>query len=82
MGLCLIELYIIICIGGLNVTGKTKRPIPAKQELRRFDMISYFYLDKHRLVLLEIGQILKACRLLHFYECGNISADICGAVGV
>lgn len=82
MGLCLIELYIIICIGGLNVTGKTKRPIPAKQELRRFDMISYFYLDKLRLVLFEIGQILKACRLRHFYACGNIPADICGAVGV
>ena len=45
-------------------------------------MISYFYLDKLRLVLFEIGQILKACRLRHFYACGNISADICGAVGV
>ena len=64
MGLCLIELYIIICIGGLNVTGKTKRPIPAKQESRRFDMISYFYLDKLRLMLFEIGQILKACAKL------------------
>ncbi|MFR5050878.1 MAG: hypothetical protein ACLTCP_05845 [Ruminococcus bicirculans (ex Wegman et al. 2014)] len=35
-------------------------------------MISYFYLDKLRLMLFEIGQILKACRLRHFYACGNV----------
>ena len=81
VGLCLIELYIMICIGRLNVTGKTKRLIPAKQELRRFDMISYFYLDKLRLVLFEIGQIAKTHRSAQFLAWKYLPDIYCGAVG-